>query len=100
MYKLYINNVILMSKAINQNQQLNYKEMALQGATESVREIYAIIQEYQPLSVNLILSETKYSSRTVRYALKVLLNFQIIEKVPNLTDLRTHYYKIKNNNFL
>ena len=89
-----------MSKAINQNQQLNYKDLALQGATESVREVYVIIQDYQPLSVQLVLSKTQYSSRTVRYALKVLLNLQIIEKIPNLNDLRTHYYKIKENDFL
>lgn len=36
--------------------------------------------------------------RTVRYALKKLLDMGFVERVPDLTDLRTFYYFIPESN--
>lgn len=83
-----------MSKAAQQNQKQLYQELALQGATESVREIYGIIYENGLTSAKILIQKSTYSARTVRYALKVLLDLKLIDKIPDLEDFRKSNYLI------
>lgn len=47
----------------------------------------------KPLSAIDIQKKTKYSSRTIRTALKTLIDLKLVERIPNLQDMRTCYYK-------
>jgi DNA-binding MarR family transcriptional regulator len=45
-----------------------------------------------PLTAKSILKESQLAPRTVRYALKKLLEANMIQKVPNLEDMRQYLY--------
>ena len=46
----------------------------------------------RPLNALEIQKKTKYSSRTIRTALKTLIDLKLVERNPNLQDMRTCYY--------
>ena len=46
----------------------------------------------RPLNALEIQKKTKYSSRTIRTALKTLIDLKLVERIPNLQDMRTCYY--------
>ena len=62
----------------------------------SVQVIYQAISE-NSIKVKDIENRTEYSPRTVRLALQILLDLKLIIKVPDLADLRSHYYQLNCN---
>ena len=64
----------------------------LQSLNESVQEIYVTISG-KSIKVKDIEKKSSYSPRTVRHALRTLLDMQLIVQIPDLTDLRSHYYQ-------
>ena len=93
-----------MSNAIqtpNVNQEPSYQDMILQGTTESARIIFRqiLLHEQDLITAKEILEKSSYSSRTVRYSIKILLNLRLIEQIPNLQDCRSHYYRLSNDVF-
>lgn len=60
----------------------------------SIQEIYYILKENGPQTPKEISAQTSYAPRTLRYALKKLLELQLIKKSPNFEDLRQNFYKI------
>lgn len=60
----------------------------------SAQIVYSIIQTHEPLSTKELVSETTYSIRTIRYALRRLMNAQLIIQIPDITDTRRCYYAI------
>jgi DNA-binding MarR family transcriptional regulator len=59
----------------------------------SARKVFRILQNSGPLTPKAISNQTTFSSRTVRYALKILLKLGLIKKLPNLEDARQFIYK-------
>ena len=57
-------------------------------------QIYKILQTRKQMTFKEITSQTKYSTRTVRYALRDLSDAGIIGKIPDMTDLRRCFYSI------
>ena len=45
------------------------------------------------MHVGEIESKTKYSPRTVRQALRHLKNAGLVAQIPDMYDMRRHYYK-------
>ena len=62
----------------------------------SIKEIFDILKENGPQTPKQISAQTSYAPRTLRYALKKLLELDLIKKTPNFEDLRQNFYKIKN----
>lgn len=85
---------IIMSLVEQENQKLSYKDQALFGTTESAKQIYFIIASNNNIQAKDIIKKVEYSSRTVRYSLRVLLNLGLIKQIPNLEDCRSHFYQI------
>lgn len=52
-----------------------------------------IMDAEEPIKSDDLVSNLNFNLRTVRYALKTLCDSRLIERVPNLTDLRSYYYK-------
>ena len=52
-----------------------------------------IMDAEQPIKSDDLVTNLNFNLRTVRYALKTLCDSELIERVPNLTDLRSYYYK-------
>jgi DNA-binding MarR family transcriptional regulator len=59
----------------------------------SAAKVLRILKNSGPLTPKDISGETTFSSRTVRYALKILLKLGLIRKLPNLRDARQFIYK-------
>ncbi|MFX0050331.1 MAG: MarR family transcriptional regulator [Candidatus Hodarchaeota archaeon] len=60
---------------------------------ESCKKVYNVIIEEGPLSSKEIVARVSCSTRSVRYALKRLLDNEYVEKRPCLQDMRqTLYY--------
>ncbi len=60
----------------------------------SIEQVITVLEKEGPLSSSEIIKKVNFSTRTVRYALKHLLDYEIVEKQPNLLDMRRTYYKL------
>lgn len=82
----------------NKNQSLIESNGTVSGfkvqLPKSAREVLNILRTNGALKPGEIRNHTSLSNRTIRYALKILVDDAIISRVPDLNDLRTHYYKI------
>lgn len=58
---------------------------------KSVQEVFNTISD-KKVKVKDIEKRTRYSPRTVRHALRTLLDLGLIIQVPDLDDLRSHFY--------
>jgi DNA-binding MarR family transcriptional regulator len=47
-----------------------------------------------PMTLKTIISRINLSSRTITFALRVLLKEKIVKRIPNLADMRQPYYHI------
>lgn len=74
------------SSASNQNMVL--------ALNKSVQEVFNTMSDKR-IKVKEIEKKTRYSPRTVRHALRTLLDLGLIIQVPDLGDLRSHFYAHK-----
>jgi hypothetical protein len=61
---------------------------------KSAREIYQLLQTNGALKPKEIGLYTTLSHRTIRYGLKILVDEGLSRRIPDLHDLRTHFYAI------
>lgn len=55
-------------------------------------KVYQILRSAQRMRFIDIASQTNYSTRTVRYALRDLTDAGLISKIPDMNDLRRCFY--------
>lgn len=67
-------------------------QVMLLSLNKSVQEIYQSISG-KKMKVKELEKKSRYSPRTVRHALRTLLDMKLIIQIPDLTDLRSHYYQ-------
>lgn len=75
---------------------VNFDEQSgkLASLPKSAREIYSLLSTNGALKPREITSFTSLSNRTIRYGLKILVDNGFCRRVPDLQDLRTHFYAI------
>ncbi len=61
---------------------------------KSAQEVYSLLCANGALKPREIGSYTALSNRTIRYALKILVDDMLVRRVPDLHDLRSHYYAV------
>lgn len=61
----------------------------------SALAIYKIIESKRKVEICEIEKNTSYSVRTIRNALRILRNTNLITRIPNIHDMRRHYYASK-----
>jgi DNA-binding MarR family transcriptional regulator len=64
----------------------------------SARVVYDLLKSNGPLTAKDILRQCKLAPRTVRYALKKLLDAKMIKRLPNLNDMRQNVYRLNEIN--
>ena len=57
--------------------------------------IYKIIDSKIKVEIYEIEQNTRYSARTVRHALRILRKTKLVTRIPNIYDMRRHYYASK-----
>ena len=70
-------------------------ENLLIGTPKSVKKIFDLLKKSnKPLKVNELQKLTNLTDRTIRLALNTLYNLNLVVKIPNLEDLRSHFLAI------
>ena len=67
--------------------------LVLTTQNRSTQLIYLILQERR-MKISDIRQKTNYSERTIRTSLQILLDLQLIQRYPDLYDVRSNYYQI------
>ena len=68
-------------------------EVQVAALSPAVQEVYFILKN-KPMKTNDIQRKTKYSPRTIRSAIRTLLDHKLITQRIDLADLRSNYYQI------
>ena len=68
-------------------------DIMIPALNQSIQDVYYAILN-RKLKVHDIAKKTRYSTRTVRYAIKTLINLNVIVQIPDTKDLRSHYYRV------
>ena len=66
-------------------------QIMIQALNRSAKNVYHVIQ-HRTLKVDQIQRKSRLAPRTVRQALKKLTELKLIKKIPDLYDLRSHFY--------
>ncbi len=64
----------------------------------SAKVVYDLLEQNGPLTAKDILRQCNLAPRTVRYALKKLLDARMIRRLPNLSDMRQNVYQLREVN--
>ena len=64
----------------------------------SAKVVYELLKKKGPLTAKDILRQCNLAPRTVRYALKKLLDARMIQRLPNLSDMRQNVYRLREIN--
>ncbi|MFX1449398.1 MAG: winged helix-turn-helix transcriptional regulator [Promethearchaeota archaeon] len=86
-----------MAQIVTQKRKLvteQNSQLELIKLSPSIQQIYYILKQNGAQTPKEISAQTSYAPRTLRYALKRLLELHLIKKAPNFDDLRQNYYKI------
>lgn len=67
-------------------------EIQISALAPSVKEVYYTIR-FKRLRAQDIQRKTNYSARTIRSAIRQLLDMHLISRIPNLNDLRCCFYE-------
>lgn len=90
--------IILWEKAIKMSHIVTGDTTAIKGKIKispSAKAIFQLLDEKKsPLSVKDIVKELPYSERAIQYGLRQLRKYHLVEKRPNLQDLRESLYLI------
>ena len=90
--------VVSQMAAIESNSERNNifqdQEEKFTQLPKSAREIYLLLQNNGALKPREIGLYTTLSNRTIRYGLKILIDDNLVRRIPDLQDLRTHFYAI------
>jgi DNA-binding MarR family transcriptional regulator len=76
------------------NQLLEDDETRITHLPKSAREVYQLLKANGALKPQEIGNHTTLSNRTIRYALKILIEDALVRRVPDLRDLRSHFYAL------
>ena len=68
-------------------------DVQIAALNRSTKDVYSLIKR-KIYRVSDLQKKTNYSARTVRTALRQLMELNLIERIPNLTDMRSCYYKV------
>jgi len=60
----------------------------------SVQKVYQTLRSGRRMHVGEIEARTQYSPRTVRQALRQLQDASLIVQIPDMMDMRRHYYSV------
>ena len=60
----------------------------------SAQLVYHTLLASKIMNTKELKSETRYSLRTIRYALQRLIHAHLVTQVPDITDTRRSYYAV------
>lgn len=69
--------------------------MGKKSSKLSVKVLKALQENTKPLKPEDLSNILDLNQRSVRYALNILYDKELVEKIPDMNDLRTNFYVIK-----
>ena len=82
------------SNKVVESEQPNDNVIQVTHLPKSAQEVFFLLQANGALKPREIGNYTDLSNRTIRYALKILVDDNKVRRVPDLHDLRSHFYAI------
>ena len=68
-------------------------DIQVAALNRSTKDVYFLLKR-RNFRASELQRKTNYSARTVRTALRQLLELNLIERIPNLLDMRSCYYQV------
>jgi DNA-binding MarR family transcriptional regulator len=68
-------------------------EVQVASLNRSTKDVYYLLKR-KSYRASEIQRKTNYSARTIRTALRQLLEMNLVVRIPNLADMRSSYYQI------
>lgn len=59
-----------------------------------------LLTKNEPMKAQHLVNDLQMNLRSVRYALKLLAELELVERQPDLRDLRSHYYFVRTDNII
>ncbi|MFX1516572.1 MAG: hypothetical protein ACFFC6_09705 [Promethearchaeota archaeon] len=82
------------SNKVVESEQPNEDNIQVTHLPKSAQEVFFLLQINGALKPREIGKYTDLSNRTIRYALRILMDDNKVRRVPDLSDLRSHFYAI------
>ena len=70
-------------------------DQVVDNLPKSARIVFRALMEKGPMKSRDLSDHTSLSSRTVRYGLEVLRTRDLVKRIPDFNDLRSHFYSAK-----
>lgn len=67
--------------------------VSAESLNRSTRDVYFLIKRKNQLNSKDIRRRTKYGDRTIRSAIRRLIDLRMIRRIPNLQDMRSCFYE-------
>lgn len=82
--------------AIDSNEVIesNQPDDKVRQLPKSAQEVYSLLLTNGALKPREIGNYTTLSNRTIRYALRILVDDMLVKRIPDLHDLRSHFYTV------
>lgn len=68
--------------------------MAKKSSKLSIKVLTALQEKNKPMKPEDLSNYLNINQRSIRYALNILHERNLVIKVPDMTDLRTNYYRV------
>ena len=68
--------------------------MAKKSSKLSIKVLTALLENNKPMKPEDLSNVLNINQRSIRYALNILHERNLVIKVPDMTDLRTNFYRV------
>jgi hypothetical protein len=82
------------SNKVIDSEQPEQADLRVTHLPKSAQEVFSLLLANGALKPREIGNYTDLSNRTIRYALKILVDDNKVRRVPDLHDLRSHFYAV------
>jgi DNA-binding transcriptional regulator GbsR (MarR family) len=66
----------------------------IENLSPSIQKVYDILLKNERMTISDIRAKTKYSRRTVSFALRQLIVVGLVTRTPKLLDMRRYHYTV------
>lgn len=66
----------------------------IENLSPSIKRVYEVLFKNDQMAISDIKASTKYSRRTVSFALRQLIAAGLVTRTPKLLDMRRYHYKV------
>lgn len=74
--------------------EINLNQNLIVNSSPSIQIVYELLLINEKMTIKDIRDRTRYSRRTVSFALRQLIKANLVRRIPKLLDMRRYHYTI------